>query len=134
MRKRRLHLLLVAVSVVLSTVALAGSPAASATNRVPPRLAGAWALPPVFPGAGEQYLILADSRFMFFFHPGPMPREAYGHVSVSGDTITFFGSNVCTGTGTYRWSRTDGGLAFVRLTPDPCPRARILPAGTWRRP
>ena len=129
MHKKRLHLLFLAATVLLSAIVLAGSPAASATNNVPGELAGVWCLGPLS-GGDFQCLLLADSRFEFFVN-NPSGGFAYGHVSVSGNTITFYSSNVCTGTGTYQWSLSDGGLTFIQLTPDPCRRAEFLPAGTW---
>jgi hypothetical protein len=131
MRKRRLHLVFLAVSVVASAIVLAASPAASATAQVPPQLAGQWGIS--WQG-GTEYLTLADSRFMFFFNsPGGIP--AMGDVSVSGDTITFYSSNYCTGTGTYQWTLSNGGLTFVQVagSNDPCLREPILTSGTWTR-
>jgi hypothetical protein len=131
MRKIRLHLLILAVAMALSAIALVGGPAASAANQVPGQLAGLWALPL---GNGDyQDLLLADSRFEFFVN-NPSGGFAFGDVSVSGDTITFYSSNRCSGTGTYQWSVSNGGLTFVPLTADPCPRAQYLPAGTGTRP
>jgi hypothetical protein len=130
MRKRGLHLLILAVAIALSVTALIGGPAASAANHVPGQLAGVWVLPL---GNGDyQDLLLADSRFEFFVN-NPSGGFAFGDVSVSGNTITFYSSNQCSGTGTYQWSVSDGGLTFVALTADPCPRAQYLPAGTWTR-
>jgi hypothetical protein len=129
MRKRDVRLLFVVASILLSTVVLAASPPAGATNRVPPQLAGQWAIP--WQG-GTEYLTLADSRFMFFFnYPGGVP--AMGAVSVTGNTITFYSSNYCTGTGTYEWSLNDGGLTFAQAADsnDPCQREAILTSGTW---
>ena len=128
MHKKRLHLLFLAATVLLSAIVLAGSPAASAANNVPGELAGVWCLP--LSDGNFQCLLLADSRFRFFVN-NRSSGSASGHVSVSGDTITFYSSNVCTGTGTYQWSLSAGGLTFIQLTPDPCPRAEFLPAGTW---
>jgi hypothetical protein len=128
--RKRLHLPILVVAMALSAMAFAGGPAASAANHVPGQLAGLWALPL---GNGDyQDLLLADSRFEFFVN-NPSGGFAFGDVSVSGDTITFYSSNRCSGTGTYRWSVSDGGLTFVSLTADPCPRAQYLPAGTWTR-
>src|SRR5439155_17089928 len=112
MRKRRLHLLILAVAMVVSAMALLGGPAASAANQVPGQLAGLWALPL---GNGDyQDLLLADSRFEFFVN-NPSGGFAFGDVSVSGNTITFYSSNQCSGTGTYQWSVSDGGLTFVQV-------------------
>jgi len=132
MSKRRLHLLfVVTAAVVLSALAFAGSPAARAAGQMPPQLAGQWAIP--WQG-GTEYLTLADSRFMFFFnHPGGEPPM--GDVSVSGNTITFYRSQTCSGTGTYQWSLSGGGLTFGQAagSSDPCPREPILTSGTWTR-
>src|SRR5215468_1959932 len=101
-------LLLAAATATLSIFALTGSPAARAADQIPPQLAGQWAIP--WQG-GTEYLTLADSRFMFFFnHPGGEPPM--GDVSVSGNTITFYRSQTCSGTGTYQWSLSGGGLTF----------------------
>ena len=118
-------------TVVLSAGVLAGSAAASGNDQVPPQLAGQWGIPW---SGGTEYLTLADSRFMFFFnYPGGAP--ATGHVSVNGDTITFYSSDVCKGTGTYQWSLSGGGLTFVQApgSSDRCPRVAILTSGTWTR-
>ena len=71
---------------------------------------------------------------MFFFnHPGGEPPM--GDVSVSGNTITFYRSQTCSGTGTYQWSLSGGGLTFGQAagSSDPCPREPILTSGTWTR-
>jgi hypothetical protein len=131
MSKRRLPLLFAAAAAALSIFALTGNPAVSAADQVPPQLAGQWAIP--WQG-GTEYLTLADSRFMFFFnHPGQEPPM--GDVSVTGTTITFFSSQTCTGTGTYQWSLSNGGLTFTQAagSSDPCPREPILTSGTWTR-
>src|SRR5215831_5759524 len=106
MSKRRLPLLFAAATAAPSILALTGSPAASATDQVPPQLAGQWAKP--WQG-GTEHLTLADSRFMFFFnHPGQ--ELPMGDVSVTGTTITFFSSQTCT----YQWSLGNAGLTFTQ--------------------
>ena len=132
MRAKRLYLGFLAATVVLSASVMAGPAAASGKNQVPPQLAGQWAIPW---SGGTEYLTLADSHFMFFFDQPSRHAVARGAVSVSGNTITFYSSNQCTGTGTYYWSRSDGGLTFVQVPGsfDPCPRAAILTSGTWTR-
>lgn len=53
-------------------------------------------------------------------------NAADGSVRVDGDQIEFFGSTLCDGTGTYRWTITDGSLSFFPLE-EPCPgRAEAL--------
>jgi hypothetical protein len=131
MSTRRLHLLLATATAALSVFALAGGPAASAADQIPPQLAGQWAIP--WQG-GTEYLTLADSRFMFFFnYPGGEPPM--GDVSASGSTITFYSSEYCTGTGTYQWSLSNGGLTFMQAagSADPCQREAVLASGTWTR-
>ena len=122
---------------IAAGAALVGGGVATA-SRVPPQLAGQWEISAVSLAPpyelGTEYLTLADSRFMFFFNrPGGIPPM--GEVSVSGNTITFYSSNYCTGTGTYEWSLSDGGLTFVQVagSNDPCPREVDLTSGTWTR-
>lgn len=109
---------------------VAGSPAAaSATHRVPPRLDGQWTTPWM---GGTEHLKLYGTRFKFFFNRR-VRLAAKGHVSVTGHMITFYRSNQCNGTGTYKWSRTKRGLTFVQApgTSDFCPRGPILTSRTW---
>jgi len=131
MLKRRFYLLFATAAAVLSTLAFAGSPAAHAAVQLPPQLAGQWGIPW---SGGTEYLTLADSRFMFFFNH-PVGEGAVGDVAVSGNTITFYSSQVCNGTGTYQWSLSGEGLTFVQVagSSDPCPREPILTSGTWTR-
>jgi hypothetical protein len=44
-----------------------------------------------------------------------------GALSVTGDVIRFSDSNICPGTGEYRWSLADGILTFDPIAPDECP-------------
>lgn len=49
-----------------------------------------------------------------------------GSVAVTGERIEFFDSDLCTGTGVYRWAITDGALTFFPES-EPCPgRAEAL--------
>ena len=43
-----------------------------------------------------------------------------GGIEVHGDQISFSGSNLCPGTGTYTWSITDGVLMLQFVEADPC--------------
>jgi hypothetical protein len=43
-----------------------------------------------------------------------------GSVRIEGDVIDFFDSDLCTGTGSYRWAITDGALTFSPLVSEPC--------------
>jgi hypothetical protein len=48
-------------------------------------------------------------------------NSANGSVSMSGDQIEFFGSNLCAGTGVYRWTiGEDGALSFSPIETEPC--------------
>ena len=73
---------------------LAGSPAAAtATHRVPPRLDGRWAT--AWSG-GTEHLRLYGTRFKFFFDRR-VRLAVKGHVSVTGDMVTFSRSTSATG-------------------------------------
>lgn len=116
---------------IATTIATTATVEAATITPLPPQLAGMWGIPW---SGGTEYLTLSDSRFMFFRND-PSGGFAFGHVSVSGNTITFFSSNHCTGTGTYEWSLSNGGLTFVQVasSSDQCPREAVLTSGTWRR-
>lgn len=43
-----------------------------------------------------------------------------GSVLVDGDRIEFFDSSLCSGTGVYRWTITDGTLSFFPIETEPC--------------
>ena len=121
------RLLLLGLSVVSSVVALTAGPAPGATNLVPAELAGTWTR-----NSGAQFLTLAGPRFAFFSPDFP-DFPAMGAVSVSGNTVTFYSSNRCNGTGTYQWSLSDGRLTFVQVpgSNDPCARAVVLTSAAW---
>ncbi len=56
------------------------------------------------------------------------PNAANGSVSVTGDQIEFFDSDLCAGTSLWRWEISDAGeLTLFPLANDPCPgRAEAL--------
>ena len=55
-----------------------------------------------------------------------------GKLVVQGGEITFFGSQLCEGTGTYRWSLADGALTFTPVGPDACGgRSLVLDGFTY---
>ena len=128
MRTTRLQALIL----LAAALSLIGAPAVSAKSEVPPELAGRWTT--VGPDGGTQFLVLADSTFSFFSPTAP-DAPSQGKVSVSGNTITFFSSNRCQGTGTYVWSLVEGGLPFVEASGsnDPCRRSVFLQFVTWAR-
>ena len=55
-------------------------------------------------------------------------NAANGSVAVSGDQIEFFDSDLCPGTGTYRWAIDESGaLSLSPTATEPCPgRAEAL--------
>jgi hypothetical protein len=56
-----------------------------------------------------------------------------GSISVDGDEVEFYGSNMCDGRGTYTWSLEDGRLRFTEVVHDPCDRTNVLLRGTFGR-
>ncbi len=56
-----------------------------------------------------------------------------GKISVSGDQIEFFGSNLCEGSGTYSWIVDGDELTLAPVTEDPCGRASALANITYTR-
>lgn len=57
-----------------------------------------------------------------------------GDIKVVGGTIIFSGSNICDGTGTYRWSIESEALTFTASDGDPCPgRSEVLDGVTYTR-
>jgi hypothetical protein len=119
----------VATLALFATLVASSPAAASATHRVPPRLDGQWATPW---SGGTEHLRLYGTRFKFFFNRR-VRLVATGHVSITGHMITFYRSNQCNGTGTYKWSRSKRGLTFVQApgSSDFCPREPILTSTTW---
>ena len=50
------------------------------------------------------------------------PNAGNGSVTVTGDQIEFFGSDLCTGSAFYRWAISDAGaLSFFPVENEPCP-------------
>jgi hypothetical protein len=47
-------------------------------------------------------------------------NTASGSVLITDDVIEFFDSDLCPGSGVYRWSITDGALSFSPLQSEPC--------------
>lgn len=62
---------------------------------------------------------------------------ALGIISVRGDQIDFSRSNVCSGTGSYRWSLTGNSLRFTSIGgagSDPCSgRSEVLDGYTYTK-
>lgn len=108
-----------------TAVALALGPALPAgavttAGAAPASLNGLWHT--TFDG-GDQYLRIDGGTYFAFVNPSDAAR---GSVVVSGDTITFGGSNRCSGDGTYEWSVVGTTLTLTSISTDPCPRANFL--------
>ena len=94
----------------------------------PPELVGTWrTVIEVRSGAQtlspDVELRLQETRYGITRGAGAHP----GKISVGGDRITFYASDICDGTGIYRWSLADGKLTFRSVEPDPCGgRADVL--------
>jgi hypothetical protein len=62
------------------------------------------------------------------------PAGGTGQMKVADGEAEFFGSNLCDGTGVYRWSIQDEALTFVSVDPDECPgRSEVLDGKTYRK-
>ena len=49
-----------------------------------------------------------------------------GRMDATVGEVEFSGSDLCDGTGRYRWAITNGELTFTSITPDPCGRSEVL--------
>lgn len=57
-----------------------------------------------------------------------------GRVTVDGNRIEFYASNLCDGTGVYTWSVEGDNLTFTMVGTDPCSgRSEVLVPGSFRR-
>lgn len=57
-----------------------------------------------------------------------------GQVTVEGDAIEFYGSNLCEGSGDYTWTVEGDVLTFTMIGTDPCSgRSDVLVPGSFRR-
>lgn len=62
------------------------------------------------------------------------PNSGSGRISVRGGEIEFSLSNLCDGTGTYRWSINGDSLTFTAFGPaDPCGGTRVLDGQVYVR-
>jgi hypothetical protein len=90
-------------------------PTASAVveNPAPPELAGSWGTT----GSDRIILTFVSDRYSISRGPG----SARGRIAVRGDEIEFFGSDLCVGSGVYRWAVAAATLTLTPVgTPDPC--------------
>ena len=145
MRRRvlgRATLLLVASSLLMACASDGASPSTSsapvtssvpsetpshAPDSAPPELAGRWRRNV----QGETVILTLDGTG---YHIQRGPASGSGRISVAGDEIEFYGSNLCDGDGTYTWSFDDGRLRFTEVVSDPCDgRTVVLLRGTFGR-
>jgi hypothetical protein len=99
-------------------------------STIPEELRGRWqtVLPP--PDSLTVSLTIGD-RF-YQIRRGGASAGTGGSVEAKGDRITFSRSSHCPGTGTYRWSLTEGKLQLASVAPDDCPsRAEVLDGLTY---
>jgi hypothetical protein len=77
----------------------------------------------------EVHLTLRDTGY----HIQRGPAAGSGRISVTGDQIEFFGSNLCDGRGTYTWSFEEERLRLTEID-DPCSgRTDVFLRGTFGR-
>ena len=104
---------------VVTTTTIAVTTSASTTTIVavdaaPEELSGTWTTQV---GPDQVALTLTGDRYTITRGPA----SGSGMISVVGDQITFSGSSLCSGVGTYTWSVDGETLAFEASDPmDPC--------------
>jgi hypothetical protein len=95
------------------------APAATSKPTTPPRipapaeLQGRWRT--VINDADQPVLTITDFKYTI-----ERLGMGTGAIEVAGDQIAFFGSNLCSGRGTYRWAIDAGTLTLTAVGPDPC--------------
>ena len=111
-------------TIVAVTAAPTAKPMPAPRTPAPAELQGRWQT--VINDADKPFLTLTD--FKYTIERG---LSGTGSIAVAGDHISFFGSNLCSGTGQYTWSLVSGTLRFDSVTPDPCQeRSEVI----WNRP
>jgi len=104
-----------------ATAAIATTPIAEPTSKptssprtpAPTELQGTWRT--VINDADKPALTITDFKYTI-----ERLGIGTGAVEVNGDQISFFGSNLCPGRGTYSWSIANGTLTLESVAPDPC--------------
>jgi hypothetical protein len=100
----------------------------SSVDSAPAELVGSWRT--TLDSGDELTLTLRDKAYRITRGP----NSGRGQIAVQGDEITFSGSNLCDGTGTYRWSIDGDRLAFTAVGPaDPCGGTRVLDGQDYLR-
>jgi hypothetical protein len=102
-------------------------PEPSLVDAAPAELVGSWRTK--LDSGDELTLTLSDKSYRL--RRGP--SSGSGRIAVRGDEIEFSGSNLCEGTGTYRWSIDGDRLTFTAFGPaDPC-GGRVLDGQVYVR-
>ncbi len=79
-----------------------------------------------------------DGTYQIVFSPGrfvlhaPYGITGYGTYAISGSRITLHGPGTCKSAGTYEFKNSGGSLTFKKIK-DPCPRAPVMIAHSWKR-
>jgi hypothetical protein len=89
-------------------------PSASPRVPAPAELQGKWRT--VISDADKPVLTITDFKYTI-----ERLGIGTGSIEVTGGSIAFFGSNLCSGRGTYAWSIVDGTLTLAAAGADPCP-------------
>ena len=122
-----------------TTVATTAAPATTqapittttaAADAAPPELEGSWR---TLLGSGESRMLSLRGNQGVFNQPGG--GGVVGEISVEGDRITFFESELCVAAGTWQWSIEGDSLTFTAVDPiDPCgSRRQVLEGVTYNR-
>ena len=89
-------------------------PTASPRTPAPAELQGRWRT--VINDSDQPVLTITDFKYTI-----ERLGMGTGAIEVNGDQIVFFGSNLCSGRGTYHWSIDAGTLTLTAVGADPCP-------------
>ncbi|HTK45713.1 MAG TPA: hypothetical protein VL749_10215 [Patescibacteria group bacterium] len=100
---------------VVATVAPTGTAKPTAPRRLPAptELQGRWRT--VINDADKPVLTITDFKYTI-----ERLGIGTGAIEVDGDQIRFFGSNLCSGDGIYRWSIENGTLTLAPVGTDAC--------------
>jgi len=91
----------------------AAKPTTSPRVPAPPELQGRWRT--VINDSDKPVLTITDFKYTI-----ERLGMGTGSIEVTGNSIAFFGSNLCSGRGTYTWSIDAGTLTLAPVGPDPC--------------
>jgi len=105
----------VASPAAVATAAPAATSKPTTPQRIPApaELQGRWRT--VINDADQPVLTITDFKYTI-----ERLGMGTGAVEVDGDQIAFFGSNLCSGRGTYQWSIDAGTLTLTAVGADPC--------------